>query len=559
MNASRLLRDLMGAVSGASLLAASAAGQDTTRVSVGSAGGEADSYNQSPSISTDGRLVAFHSYASNLVVGDTNAYCDVFVHDRATGVTLRVSVDSSGAEANSESHGAAISADGQVVAFVSLANDLAIGDTNRTWDVYVHELASGVTELVSVDSSGASGNGPSGAPAISADGRIVAFTSWADNLVAGDTNRTIDVFVHDRATGITERVSVDSTGAEGDDSSLSPALSSDGQVVAFQSFAANLVAGDANEQPDVFVRDRSTGVTARVSVDSSGLEANARSGSPALSADGQVVAFDSSASNLVAGDANASCDVFVHDRASGATERVSVDSTGAEKDGASLQPCLSADARIVTFESDAGDLVADDANGARDVFMHDRTAGTTERVSVQSSGGPGDAGSCNSKVSADAGVVAFESSATNLVTGDGNGVADVFVHERCSTAASWSNFGAGFPGTDGVPTLTAAQNPVLGTTVSIDLSNSYGRPTLGLLLLGYQRAALHSGWGGDLLVDATIAMEFSFWYGGNTFTGDIAGDPALCGTQIDLQAIEADPGAARGVSFTPGLELVLGH
>jgi Tol biopolymer transport system component len=329
--------------------------------------------------------------------------------------------------------------------------------------------------------------------------------------------------------------------------------------VAFASFADNLVAGDANGVADIFVHDRITGVTERVSIDSSGAEGNADSLCPSISSDGQVVAFVSDASNLVGSDKNGRRDVFVHDRQTGLTERVSVDSTGGEANADSLPPSISGDGLSVAFASDATNLVAGDTNKSRDVFVHDRSTGAIERVSIRKNGHEGYADSDTNSISTDGSAVAFSSRAANLVSGDTNGVWDVFVHEFCSIAASWSNYGVGFPGTTGIPTFTSRQNPVLGTTIARDLANSYGSPTLGLLLIGFQQASLHTNRGGDLLVVPAVVIPISFSYGGDTFTGDIPRDWSLCGIRLEAQAVEADPGAAKGVSFTSGLELVLGH
>src|SRR5437870_3702403 len=291
------------------------------------------------------------------------------------------------------------------------------------------------TERVSVTSGGTEGNGASLGSALSADGRFVAFDSAATDLVAGDTNGVSDVFVHDRQTGTTERVSVASDGAQGNGSSglvtfaFPPALSADGRFIAFVSFATNLVASDTNGATDVFVHDRQTGTTERVSVASGGTESNAASLGPALSADGRFVAFHSAATNLVAGDTNGATDVFVHDRQTGTTERVSVASGGSQGDGFSAGPVLSADGRLVAFHSTATNLVARDTNGATDVFVHGRQTGTTERVSVASGGTQGNDSSAGPVLSADGGLVAFHSTATNLVSGDANGAYDVFVHE----------------------------------------------------------------------------------------------------------------------------------
>jgi cold shock CspA family protein len=541
------------------LLTVPADGQETTRVSVDSSGGEGDYSSREPSISADGQVVAFASYASNLVAGDTNGAYDVFVHDRATGLTERINVDSSGVEGNDHSYWPSISADGQIVAFSSYASNLVAGDTNGASDVFVHDRATGITERVSVDSSGAEGNDYSDWPSISADGQIVAFSSDASNLVAGDTNGTFDVFVHDRATGITERVSVDSSGAEGNSDSgrYGISISADGQIVTFQSDASNLVAGDTNADSDVFVHDRATGATERISVDSSGKEGNSYSQYASISADGQIVAFSSDASNLVAGDTNWTIDVFVHDRATGITERVSVDSSGAEGNSWSLYQSISADGQIVAFQSFASKLVAGDTNVNADVFVHDRATGITERASVDSSGVEGNYTSNFPSISADGQVVAFGSSATNLVAGDTNAFEDVFVHDRC--VASWSNYGAGFPGTNGVPSFTSQTNPVLGTTVTLDLANSYGNATVGLLIVGFQRTTIPTNWGSDVLADPLITRVVDLPASGASLSHRIPNDHDLCGFTVDLQALEADPGAAKGVSFTQGLELVLGH
>jgi len=569
MRMPRLVRSLESAALVVLLLTAPADGQETTRVSVDSSGAEGNSYSADSVISADGQIVAFDSGASNLVAGDTNDHYDVFVHDRLTGLTERVSVvdsssglHSSDVQGNSFSYGPALSADALIVAFSSDASNLVRRDGNGSQDVFVHDRSTGLTERVSVDSSGAEGNHVSWNPSISADGQIVAFMSYASNLVAGDTNGHYDVFVHDRSTGLTERLSVRSNGSQGNSASYEPSISADGQIVAFMSYASNLVAGDTNGHYDVFVHDRSTGLTERVSVHSSGAEANAGSYDPSISTDGRIVAFWSDASNLVAGDTNGVWDAFVHDRSTGITERVSVDSSGAEGDGDSGFPAISADGQIVAFVSFASNLVAGDTTGFNDVFVHDRATSLTERISVDSSGAGGDSDSGESpgaSISADGQIVAFQSYASNLVAGDTNGFGDVFVHERCASDATWTNYGAGFPGTNGVPSFTSEADPVLGTTLTLDLDNSYGASTAGLLFVGFQRTQIDSSWGGDLLVVPVLKLVVALPPAGTTFTGDIPIDPSLCGFTIDMQAIELDPGAAKGVSFTAGLELLLGH
>ena len=406
-----------------------ACAQRTELGSVDSAGvqGNNDSGYYGISISADGRFVAFESFASNLVSGDTNGAADVFVHDRLTGTTERVSIDSAGMQANGIYP--SISGDGQFVAFESAASNLVSGDTNGAYDVFVHDRKSGTTERVSVDSAGTQGNSDCIRASISADGRFVAFDSYASNLVSGDTNQWSDVFVHDRQTGTTERVSVDSAGTQGDGGSGTASITADGRFVAFESSSTNLVPGDTNGGgSDVFVHDRQTGITERVSVDTAGTQANSWSASASISADGRFVAFQSFASNLVPGDTNGTYDIFVHDRQTGTTERVSVDSAGTQASGASVRASISGDGRFVSFVSSASDLVSGDTNGTYDVFVHDRESGATRRVSIDSMKTEGNDESGGASISIDGRSVAFASFASNLVSGDTNGTYDVFVH-----------------------------------------------------------------------------------------------------------------------------------
>ena len=345
-------------------------------------------------------------------------------------VTQRVSVTSLGGQGHGASLYASISADGRWVAFTSSAGDLVAGDTNGAQDVFVRDRLAGTTERVSVATGGAQASGASGSPSISADGRCVAFWSQASDLVPGDTNGAQDVFVRDRLAGTTERVNVDSSGAQanGDSDSSRPQLSADGRFVAFDSFATNLVAGDTNGAADVSVRDRSAGTTERVSVDSPGAQANGFSYDPSIAADGRRVAFRSEAGNLVPGDTNLQWDVFVRDRLAGTTERVSLSSSGTEGNAGSHFPSISADGRHVAFESDAR-LVDGDTNGARDIFVRDRLLGTTERASVATGGSQANLSSEQASISSDGRGVAFRSDASGLVPGDTNGVPDVFLRD----------------------------------------------------------------------------------------------------------------------------------
>ena len=408
---------------------AAAAAKKTQRVSVSSAGvqGNGQSGVYKPSVSADGRYVAFDSAASNLVSGDTNGYIDVFVRDRKLHRTYLVSVSSAGVQGNGDSFEPSISPDGRYVAFDSAASNLVAGDTNGYIDVFVRDRMLHRTYLVSVDSAGVQGNIGSFDPSISADGRYVAFQSSASNLVAGDSNGVEDVFVRDRKLHRTSLVSVDSAGVQGNGDSFEPSISPDGRYVAFISAASNLVASDTNGYIDVFVRDRMLHRTYLVSVDSAGVQGNNGSFEPSISADGRYVAFDSVASNLVASDTNSYEDVFVRDRKLHRTYLVSVDSAGVQGNNESYDPAISADGRYVAFTSYASTLVSGNTNGYVDVFVRDRKLHRTHLVSVDSAGVQGNNESFDPAISADGRYVAFGSFASDLVAGDSNAAEDVFV------------------------------------------------------------------------------------------------------------------------------------
>ena len=441
---------LLAAAALAATAATSAQTAPTERVSVSTAGAQGNHDSFAAGISADGRFAVINSLATNLVRGDTNGRYDVFVRDTATGATTRVSVSSGGAQAAAGkdefggSLAGGLSADGRYVVFQSDAANLVRGDTNGVEDVFVHDRKTGRTTRLSVDSHGRQANGGSRFPAISADGRYVAFQSLATNLVHGDTNRLSDVFVRDLARGRTTRVSVDSHGAQARckaDSceSTSPVLSAHGRYVAFQSSATNLVSHDTNRLGDVFVHDRRTGRTSRVSARSDGQQAggdrtNTGSNAPAISADGRFVAFHSLDTNLVPGDTNHTADIFVRDLKLHRTARISVGSGEKQANGESLGGLtITADGRFVAFTSLASNLVPGDANDITDVFLRDLRTGTTTLVSRGIGGVQGDDASsvggagAGLELSSGARVLAFSSWAANFVPGDTNGRADAFV------------------------------------------------------------------------------------------------------------------------------------
>ncbi|WP_172450856.1 TolB family protein [Candidatus Chloroploca asiatica] len=372
---------------------------------------------------------------------DTNQSIDIFVHDREAQQTTRVSLASNATQANGDSYQPAISADGRFVAFTSDATNLVSGDTNNERDVFVHDRQTGTTSRVSVSSNGTQasgyfspgpGVGLSNTPAISADGRYVVFSSFASNLVRNDTNGTLDIFVHDRQTSQTTRVSISSDGiqANSHSSSSSSAISADGRYVVFDSNATNLVSDDTNGKGDIFVHDRQTGQTIRVSGGLNGVQANDGSGSAAISADGSSVTFSSWATNLVSGDTNSKADIFVYDRQTNQTSRVSVGSDGTESNGWAFSSTMSGDGRYVVFETLASNVLSGDTDNSPDIFVHDRTTGQTKHIARSSDKlWPGDGPIGLPTISNDGSLVAFTSFESNLVSDDTNVTADVFVHE----------------------------------------------------------------------------------------------------------------------------------
>ncbi|HWP30585.1 MAG TPA: hypothetical protein VNK96_02525 [Fimbriimonadales bacterium] len=398
----------------------------TILVSISSTGEQGNGESRFPSVSTDGKVVAFESYASNFSPRE-NDYTDVFVRDLVSGETKIISKSSSGAFGNARSFSPQISANGRYVAFVSYASNLVSGDTNSYADVFVHDIQTGETSRVSISSFGEQGNNHSGLFGldISADGRYVVFESYANNLSHDNSN---GIFVHDRLTKKTTKVSVSSTGQSAYASF--PSISANGRFVSFVSWSSIFVAGDTNGFADVFVHDRLTKVTTRISVSSDGAQGNSWSYFSTISADGRYVVFQSYASNFVVNDTNNVSDVFVHDRRTGETTRISVSSTGEEGNGASGTDGslgISDDGRFVAFNSLASNLVSSDTNSPSDVFIYDRINHRTLLVSVSSSGEQGNGESGGVSLSGNGTFVAFQSEASNLVPGDKNGYQDVFL------------------------------------------------------------------------------------------------------------------------------------
>lgn len=341
----------------------------------------------SDSISADGARVVFSSYASNLIQRDLNRHEDVFMAEPDSGAMRRMSLGASDAEANGDSFYPSISSNGRFVVFSSYATNLVAGDTNNQVDVFLSDLDDGTIDRVSIATDGSQSNGWSKEPHVSDDGRYVIFTSSASNLVAEDTNGFWDVFLRDRSMGITTRISVGDLGQQGNSYSGNPDMSADGRYLVFSSWSSNLLPNDVHSALDVFVKDQSTGQLFIASVSSSGAQGESLSFEPSISADGHYLVFSSYAWNLVPGDNNRAGDVFIRDLQTGTTQLASKTSQDGQDALGAERPAVSFDGRFVAFVTNGNYSGSDILD--TDVYLRDLVAGTTTRLSVSPIGTPG--------------------------------------------------------------------------------------------------------------------------------------------------------------------------
>lgn len=468
----------------------------------------------------------------------------------AQGAVQPCTISPTGQQANGAGHRPAISPDGRWIAFCSSATNLVPGDTNGWADVFVRDRATGTVELVSVDDAGNKANGDSWAMGISDDGRFVCFLSLATNLVSGDTNAVMDGFVRDRANGTTRRVSVGPGGQQASTFVDSVAISGDGSTIVFGTASA-LVPGDTNAAQDIHVHTLATGAVERVSVGPGGIQANGSSFSPSISADGSIVTFHSLATNLVANDTNAARDIFVHDRLTATTERVSVGPGGAQSNADSRYPACSADGRTIAFISFASNLVPNDTNNTLDVFVHDRLTATTERVSVSSAGTQGISTITSvltfPSISADGRFVAFYSPLDGL-DGPVNATDDAFVRDRLAgttTKVSRSSTGAEADAGSG-PLAQFGANWVLETMAIASDPPIAVFSTLATNLVPWDANGVADLFGVDVGLFATAA--------GPAVLGGAANVDLVAGSYPgELFAGTFGPSIATGV-FLPGLQ-----
>jgi hypothetical protein len=527
------------------------------RINLDTTGTQATSLADNPVVTPNGRFVTFLSIAP-LVANDTNTVCDGYLLDFANGHPPElISVGLSGFAGNLQSNGECnVSADGRFVAFTSAASDLVANDTNGNWDAFVRDRTLGVTFLCSLSNTGSQGHALSYCD-VSDDGRFVAFSSWLA-LAPIDINGLPDVFVRDRLASTTERVSLNSTGGDGNGGSGELdriEITPDGRYVGFTSSASNLVAGDTNARGDVFVRDRVSGITHVASVDANGQVGDGDSWDCRISNDGRYVAFISTSTNLVPGDTNGAWDAFLRDFASGATERLSVDSFGSQANGRSGALSMTPDARHASFGSWASNLVPGDSNGTWDVFRRDRWTSHTVRLSVTTSSAQANGPSILNSISGDGRVVAFSSDAINLVSGDTNGVTDVFVRRAgfpqvyctaktnslgCASAVQMSGLALASTSEGGFVRASNVLNQKRGALL-YSISGAAAVPFQGgtLCLAGPTRRTPVQNSGGSLSgLDCSGRFDFGF----NAWIAN-GNDPSLAaGRQVWAQYWSRDPG-----------------
>jgi Tol biopolymer transport system component len=501
---------LSAALAAAAILVAAphAWAQVTTRVSLAFDGSEANRSSEDAAISADGLHVAFESEATNLVRDDGNQLLDIFVRDLATGVTERVSVSSAEDEANDISFDARISADGRFVAFTSWASNLIPHDLNGAADVFLRDRVLGTTALISLSSTGVYGDLASRCDDLSPDGNFVVFSSTANELVPGDFQNDSDVFVRDRAQGLTERVSVNTAGVEGNFGSSAGTISADGRFVAFGSSATNLApdtnGGGSTGFSDIFLRDRQAGTTALISVNTAGQQVNAQSVGPDISADGRYVAFMCAGHLIELGQPAGSMDVYVRDLIASTTELANLDSSGAVLDVSMMKCALSADGRYV---------VLDTLFGYQPTHRRDRVAGTTQLVGLGTDGTLAGSMVEQQPISEDGRFVVFDSFSSSLAADDTNEASDIFLRD---TRPFFSDLGQGLAGMGGVPSLAGSGVLLGGEPVAFTLADAQPSAASTLIISPF---ALFVPFKGGTLVPAPTLLP--------SFTTSVAGTASL--------------------------------
>jgi Tol biopolymer transport system component len=416
-----------------------------TLESLDQGGGNGNDHSFLPSLSADGDWVAFESDATDLVAGDVNGVRDVFLRQISTGTTILVSQGPGGVRANADSFHAAVSENGDFVAFYSEASNISHNfDNNGVRDAFLFERANNRVRRISVSSSGVEGNAVTGTRGtqrgldISNDGRLVVYNSNASTLVSGDTNSVSDIFLYNNANQTTKRVNF-ANGVQSNASSQNPVISGNGLFVAYMSSANNQGSIDTNGAIDIYHASTITNFsTQRVSVSSSGAQANTSCWYPAINHEGNMIAFDSQSTSLVSGDSGAFTDVFVHDLWTATTVRASLTWNGQEANNYAYHATISANGNMVGFTSAASNMTLEGAI-VQSVYVRDKSLGTVMRWGESATGEAGFAGSSDPSFDSSGQRMAF-ASLQSLVPSDTNGDIDIYV---TGCAPTGSNFCGG--------------------------------------------------------------------------------------------------------------------
>ncbi len=384
-------------------------------------------------------------------------------NQKQTNSIQRISVSSDGIQANGQSGSSSISDDGRFVSFESNATNLVPNDFNGQTDTFIYDRLNKTVELITIAPDGTQANGSSSSGDLSGDGRYLTFGSFASNLVPNDINNQRDIFVYDRLNKTTELVTIANSGTQANGFSLFSVISDDGNYIAYESTADNLVAGDTNGLGDIFLFDRLNQTTERINVAANGTQANGVTTLGSISDDGNYITFTSDADNLVANDTNGKSDIFVYDRQNKTVELISQAATLGNGD--STSGMISGDGSFVVYQSEADNLVAGDTNGKSDIFIYDRLNQTTELVDVAADGTQSNGNSYNPTISDDGKVITFLSEANNLVTGTTDPGFNVFMRDRLEETTRRFN-------ADSLATLSGdAQSLVLTSSLSDLVAN----------------------------------------------------------------------------------------
>lgn len=460
----------------------------TRLISQNTEGAVGDNFSEDPAITADGRYVVFASAATDLVANDTNGLIDIFLLDRPFQAMIRVSVATGGTEAiGGDSISPAISPDGRYIVFESKATNLVTGDSNGVSDIFLHDRQTSTTTRVSVITGGGQASGgDSVTPSVSNNADRIVYASSATNLISSDGNPYQDIFLYVRATNTTTRISVPTTPptAIPNGRSLDPYITSNGNYVAFASVANNLVSGDVNDFcgvfscADIFIRDLTNNTTTLVSRNNAGDLGNRASNAPAVSNDGRFVVFESEADNLDAQlpDGNFVADVFMRDRQSATTIRVSKGQGGEEGTFSSTEANISSDSNWLFFTT-GSEFVPSDTNFTPDIYRYQRSNGQLNVMSLPEGGGESDGASREAAPSSDGQRVAFWSEASNLIPEDTNSLRDVFVRTYLEDDATPTPTNTPTNTATPTNTPTPSNTPTITSTPTITTTPGNGPPT----------------------------------------------------------------------------------